>query len=245
MAMRNYMKAAILLAILISPAAATAQQSTPDRGNQPGVMEKVTGFFNAFFNDILDRETEPDPSGTLVAPFADGNVAPLPADQRYKALTASNNVAIDQPHRSDRELGDWLMQAMAHALSFNADTYQPLLAQLNNGFSPQALEQFKTWAIDSGIVDALTANGLQLNAFVSDPPFLLNQGVIGGRFRWLYEVPVMISFVPRGSTIVVTDEDAHSTRLLITVQIGRIENSILEHGVQLESWSVRANDRKN
>jgi len=220
-------------------------QTAPARTNNPGIMQRVSDFFDDFFRKFTKAEKDFDPTGTLVAPFADSSVKPLTQEERYKAVTETNNIAMDQPHRSDKELGEWLMQAMAQTLSFDSSTFHSQLPQLANGFSPAALEQFKAWAVDSGILAALESNGMQLNGFVTDMPFLLNQGAIGGRFRWLYEVPVMVSFVPRGTTQNAPGETAQSSRLLVTLQLGRRENSILEHGVQIESWSVRNYDRKN
>ncbi len=231
--------------ILLMSASAMAQRPESQPQPQSGVFQKMTDFFDEFFRKITKEEKEIDPSGTLVAPFAEKTLKPLTQEDRYKALVATNNVAVDQPHRSDRELGEWLMHALAQTLSFDSSNFNSHLPELANGFSPAGLEQFKAWAIDSGILGALESNGMQLNGFVTDVPFLLNQGTIAGRFRWLYEVPVMVSFVPRGTTLNAPGETAQSNRLLVTLQLGRRADSILEHGVQIESWSVRNYDRKN
>lgn len=220
-------------------------QAAPVQNAAPDVIQKITGFFDEFFRKIMKTEKEIDPSGTLVAPFAETTVKPLAWEDRYKAAVAANNVALDRPHRSDKELGEWLMQAVAQTLSFDSTTFHTQLPELANGFSPAGIEQFKAWATDSGVLAALETNGMQLNGFVIDTPFLLNQGAISGRFRWLYEVPVMISFVPRGTRQNAPGETAQSNRLLVTLQLGRRENSILEHGIQIESWAVRNYDRKN
>ena len=243
----------VLGLVLVMTTGAMAQQqqpaaparAAPEPNATHSVVKKVNDYFDEFFRKILKTEKEVDPTGTLVAPFAEPTLKPLSKEERYKAVTDTNNVALDQPHRSDKELGEWLMQAMAQTLSFDATNFNEQLSLLANGFSPAGLEQYKAWAFDSGIMAALEANGLQLNGFVTDMPFLLNQGAIGGRFRWLYEVPVMVSFVPRGTKKNIPGETAQSNRLLITLQLGRKENSILEHGVQIESWAVRAYDRKN
>lgn len=237
----------VLMFILTFSAAASAQQQPVQQSPNmvQSSIQKVTGFFDDFFTKMFNTEKSIDPTGTLVAPFAQENVKPLSKEERYKAATESNNVAMDQPHRSDRELGEWLMQALAQTLSFDSDNFSELLPQLANGFSPEGLEQFKAWTNESGIMAALRANGLQLNALVTDTPFLLNQGAIAGRFRWLYEVPVMISFIPRGTQHAVRGETPETKQMLVTLQLGRKQNSVLEHGIQIESWSVRAYDRKN
>ncbi|MBI2234374.1 MAG: DotI/IcmL family type IV secretion protein [Micavibrio aeruginosavorus] len=247
--MRQLILSALVSAAFLSPcAAAIAQEqqpSSPAPAAQPGFMQKASAFFEDFFRRILKEEKSVNPSGTLVAPFADESVKPLPKDQRYLAVTETNKVAIDQPHRSDKELGDWLAQAMPQTLSFDAANFDARMAELTVGFSAEGMEQFKSWIINSGILTTMQGNGLQLNGFVTEQPFLLNQGLVNGRYRWLFEVPVMISFMPRGTVQYNPQESTQSRHLLITLQLGRVENSILEHGVVIESWAVRENTRKN
>lgn len=247
--MRQIILSALVSAALLAPhagAMAQEQQSAPAApAAQPTLMQKATAFFEDFFRRILKEEESVNPSGTLVAPFADESVKPLPKDQRYLAVTEANKVAIDQPHRSDKELGEWLAQAMPQTLSFDAANFESRMAELALGFSPEGLEQFKAWIINSGILTAMQGNSLQLNGFVTEQPFLLNQGLVNGRYRWLFEVPVMISFMPRGTVQYNPQESTQSRHLLITLQLGRVEDSILEHGVVIESWAVRENTRKN
>ena len=208
----------------------------------PTMGQKISAFFSNIFNAILHEEPEPDPTAAGIAPFTNpDDVKPLTQQEMIKGALSTDNTPLDQPHRSSRDLEEWLQQAMAEALSFdslNYDTYRTQL--LPRGMSASGVDEFNNWVVSNGILDALAANGLQLNAFSMERPFLLNEGVVSGRYRWLYETPVMISFVPRGTKVYDPKLAVDSRRLIITVQIGRVEQSLLEHNVMIETWAVKA-----
>lgn len=241
---------AVILLLISFPGVASAQDSnsTGILAQRENPITSAIDFFKDYFSNLFakpDEADQVDPTGTLVAPFADQEkVKPLATEERYLALTASNNVAIDQPHRNDNDLGEWLMQAVAYAVSFDSTTYQKKLQELTTGFSPAGLEQYNNWVLSSGILSTLESGGQELHGLVNETPFLLNQGVVNGRYRWLFEIPVMVSFIPRGVTEVTPETTRQNQKLVVSVQIGRIPNSVLEHGVQIESWSVRNDSSK-
>lgn len=208
----------------------------------PTMGQKISAFFSKIFNAILHEEPDPDPTGTGIAPFTNpADVKPLTQQEMIKGALSTDNTPLDQPHRSSRDLEDWLQQAMAEALSFDSLNYDVYRTQLlPRGMSASGLDEFNNWVVSNGILNALAANGLQLNAFSMERPFLLNEGVVSGRYRWLYETPVMISFVPRGTKVYDPKLAVDSRRLIITVQIGRVEQSVLEHNVMIETWAVKA-----
>jgi hypothetical protein len=221
-------------------------QSAPAQARPPSAMQKISNFIENFYKDLFYTEKEPDPSGTLIAPFADkSHLKPLTEQQKIAGVLPTNQSPLDRSHRSVEDLSKWLLMAIPQCLSFTADSYPEQLETLATGFSDPALEQFKAWVNDTGIMSSLQNNGMQLNGFVTEQPFLLNEGVVNGRYRWLFEVPVMVSFVPRGTTSYSQEKGIRTQRLMITLQLGRIPNSIIEHGIDIESWSVQDNRRKN
>ncbi|MGZ9098028.1 MAG: DotI/IcmL/TraM family protein [Micavibrio sp.] len=225
-----------------SPVAVAAPIMTPPPEKPKG---PITRFFEKLFVSILGDEPDPDPSGTMVAPFAADVTPPQTAEQRASGTLPVNSTSLDRPHRSATDLASWLQQALAETLSFNAETYAGHLKLLERGYTPSAIAEFNAWATGTGILEALQQNQMQLNGFVADPPFLLNEGVIDGRYRWLYEVPVMVSFVPRGTTTYQGKEGIDTRRLIITLQLGRVAVSLLPDHVMVETWSVQENTRRN
>lgn len=223
-----------------APVVAPEVVASPAKPKNP-----VMAFFDKLFTRILGDAPDPDPSGTMVAPFAADVTPPQTAEQRASGTLPVNSASLDKPHRSASDLAAWLQQAIAESLSFNAETYNDHLKLLARGYTPSAVAEFNAWATGTGILSSLQKNGLQLNGFVADPPFLLNEGVIDGRYRWLYEVPVMVSFVPRGTTTYQGKEGIDTRRLIVTLQLGRVAVSQLPDHVMIETWSVQENTRRN
>lgn len=211
----------------------------------PKPKNKIFVFFDDFFSKISGKTGEPDPTGTLIAPFEpDTKPFTNPAERVLNPLPV-NAGSLERAHRSSSDLAAWLQQAIPETLSFNTDTYQSHLNTLGRGFSAAALAEYNTWVTATGILESLTNNSMQLNGFVTDTPFLLNEGVVAGRYRWLFEIPVMVSFVPRDTRDYRGKNNVDTRRLIITLQLGRVVMSSLPDNVMIETWSVRDNLRKN
>jgi hypothetical protein len=162
-------------------------------------------------------------------------------EQQAKGALALPAKRLDEPHRNSRDLENWLMDAIADMMSFDADSY-PLYVEhiFPRGMSPGGIAEFHEWITGTGLLDAMRNNGMQLNALATGRPVLLNEGVLSERYRWLYEIPVLISFVPKGTTVYEKNLAVNSQEILVTLQIGRVQDSMLEHNVMIETWSVRA-----
>jgi hypothetical protein len=232
----------------VSSLTAYAQGMPEDQGVEqsiPGPFRaafiKVNNFFDALFTKITGQHAEEDPTARGIAPFADSEaVIPLTDEQQAKNALARPETTLDQPHRNERDLENWLVDAMADLLSFDANNYTLYVTEiLPRGMSQSGIEELNEWVVGNGVLESLRANNLRLNAFATGRPVLLNEGVLSGRYRWLYEIPVLLSFLPVG--IIAYDEKlaSNSQKILITVQIGRVQDSVLEHNVMIETWSVR------
>ncbi|MDB5490268.1 MAG: hypothetical protein JWO78_117 [Micavibrio sp.] len=214
--------------------------------NKPVQQGSLSAFFHKMYMKVTGKQdTDPDPTATLVAPFADSTATPAKAGERNIMRLSTNTAPLDQPHRSSADLAEWLSQAMSETLSFNAENYKANLKTLSKGMNADALAQYDSWVNTSGILAVLQTNGMQLNGSVEEKPFLVNEGPVSGRYRWLYEVPVLISFVPRGATALDKESTADDRKLLLTIQIGRVAESQLPDHVMIESWAVKDNTRKN
>ena len=213
--------------------------------NKPVQQSNLSAFLHNLYVKLSGKkQDDPDPTATLVAPFADSTATPVQPGQRNIMRLSTNTAPLDQPHRSAADLGEWLSQAMSETLSFNSDSYQDNLKLLTKGMNPEALAQYNAWATSSGILAVLQKNQMQLNGSVEEKPFLVNEGPVEGRYRWLFEIPVLISFIPRGATALEKQPSSDDRKLLMTIQIGRVAESQLPDHVMIESWSVQDNTRK-
>lgn len=233
-------KTVVLLAIVAVLATAPV---APAHAEIPGVRTVKT-FFSDFFS-VFARKNEDDPALTGLAPFADPGARPTTPLESANSLPI-NKASLDKPHRSGRDLEEWVAKVLSEILSFDSVNYDSYVQQiLPRAFAPSGLGEFQNWVNSTGIITALNANGMQLNGFVTETPFLLNEGSVNGRYRWLYEVSLMLSFVPRGTTSYTSDLAVDTRKLIITVQLGRSTSSTTEHQVLIETWAVKDDNRRN
>jgi len=170
------------------------------------------------------------------APFSDT----LRAEGK-DTLPENRSVTPDQPHRTPRELARWVSQAVSEVMTFDARNYDRQLTAAKDYFSDAGYAEFTTYLRQANLKSTLVQGDLRAGIIVDQEPLLLNSGAVGGIFRWLYEVPVTISYTKRGLRELTPDDTPVMTRqLTIRLQLGRHDEADNEDGVQIESWTVSA-----
>lgn len=157
-------------------------------------------------------------------------------------LPAQRAIPLDQPHRTARELSRWVSERVSEIMTFELSRYDAQLSSASQYFSPQGYEEYATYLKQADLKTTLQQRNLDAGVIVEEPPLMLNSGPAGGVYRWLYEVPVTVSYIPADVRQIKPDTNSSlSRRLTIRVQIGRHEGSDNgdqgEH-VRIESWSV-------
>ncbi|MCK6418349.1 MAG: DotI/IcmL family type IV secretion protein [Alphaproteobacteria bacterium] len=196
-----------------------------------------------FFFPMLKEET-PDPTKTLQAPFAQQPEQP-PTNAPAAAASAENSlpqnaVPLQLPHRSTEQIGQWAVMAVSEALTIEGADMAAHLQKIRPHFEPSTFAAQQQFYADSGIAGALADGRYQLRSFVQSAPLLLNEGAVEGRYRWLFEVPVMLSYLPRGAQEYQHAEPINRN-LRLTVQVGRSAQAPGMDGVWIEYWRVAEN----
>lgn len=213
----------------------------------PAQAEKT--FWQYLFPYHVPQDEVIYPEQTLEAPFP-----VMPAEDMkdpdnkllslYEGEAEENTqdiIGLDKPHRSLEEIRAWLGRAMAEILTMNADDYEDHLTLLKTGMNEAALTDFSSFIQSSRTLDTLRTNNMRMVGVVDAPPLLLNEGVIGGRYRWLMEMPVTLSFIPKGLQEYGRKSDFVNQAVLVTVQIGRVEKGSGADDMMIESFKIRKN----
>ncbi len=192
---------------------------------------------------------QPKPEETLQAPFADPALRqPLQENSLGIAYTPPTNVNTEEtlsvPHRTKEELSAWLINAVSEVLNVDPVKYAEHLKFLETGMDPYAIKDYDAFMKSTNILPMLEAKGMEMRSFVEEDPSLLNAGVLEGRYRWLFEMPVTLSFLPRNTTSYrqLDQSDLSRESVIVKVQIGRSTSGQAE-GVVIETWEARR--RKN
>lgn len=221
---------------LVSMAAALAVAAPP--------AQAMPDFLKKIFSP-MQRDFGPDPSDTLQAPFAEQGQAPVGGlDSLYGqpgAVPAQEDTKdLSQPHRQQEEISAWLVRAVSEILNVNADDYEGHLAHLATGMDEGALVDFKTFMDSSNILQTLKSGNYKIHSYVEGAPLLLNKGAVAERYRWLFEMPVMLTFLSRDAQSYKT-ASPYNQYVLIQVQVGRVAEGQGADALMIETFKVRQN----
>lgn len=149
-------------------------------------------------------------------------------------------IALDQPHRGNQQVGEWLGPVLAGMLDFSAAGYDEHVRKMETGADERARADFHGFVIGSNILDTLNEHNYRLTASIEGTPLLLNKGAVDGRYRWLFETPVLLTFLPADAKS-YTDTQHLNQHVLVTAQVGRVPYSVSADELMIESFAVKKN----
>lgn len=198
-------------------------------------------FFEAMFGWMDDEPEGPDPAQTLVAPFAD---APRkqPANAPQLQQDVANPVPLKHANTTEGEIGKWLVTAVSDAMSYNAGQDGDVLKLNEKYFAQSGARQFQEFLVNNNIQKVLESGKYNIRSFVKEDPLLLNSGTANDRFRWLFEVPIMVSYMDSQS-FNYKKNDPVNQHIVLTIQVGRfakVDDPNNHFDVLIETWSGKS-----
>lgn len=211
----------------------------------PPAFAKKSLWQMLFPYNSVPQQDAPDPTRTLHAPFAAETPAPAGTGALNQLYSTDfdiegTGVGLEKPNRYHKEVGTWLVRALSEIFHLDATNYDAHIKHLATGMNPKALADFDSFSKAARIRETLSGGDLRMNAYVEEDPLLLNQGAVAGRYRWLFEVPVLLTFLPR-TAISYKNHRPVSQRVLVTVQVGRMPRGQGVEDMMIESFAVRRN----
>ncbi len=184
-------------------------------------------FVYAFFSDgtIFAPKLEHAP---FVERDVDGNIL----EAQFKEYK------LDAAHRTEGEISAWLTVLVSNALSFEMETYSELTKTLQNDFTSTGFKQYQTYLQESRIFDNLKDNNYRISTYIDQPALLLNDMALDDIYRWLYEVPITVTFIPAGQTEYDENVNIISRKMTLQTQIRRVNLPEDDGAVQIESWAI-------
>lgn len=191
-------------------------------------------LFVGVFIFAFDMEKYNVPPEGMKAPF--GNVGK--AVGKF-ADTTSTRGGLEMQNYSGREIGYRLTEVVAETLSFDKGNYVYNLGAMEKYFTPEGYAQYKQFLNGSQFQQTLQTQNLQSGAFVQQEPLELTSGAVNGVYKWLFEVPVTISFIPKDSE---TYRDGavqpQNRNILLRVQFTRVQDANDPEAVKIETWQA-------
>lgn len=197
------------------------------------------GWLEFFFPTLAPKPY--DPTQTMRAEFApppqgdaaaDANTAPA------KVTLPEDHIPLDRAHKDNDELGQWLMMALAESLTFSQGDINAVLTKTRFYFDDAGYAQYTAFLRESAIQQSLQSGRYTVHAFAQEKPLMLNQGAVDGRYRWLLEIPVMVSFIERGAKDYKKIKPVNKNFIFL-VQIGRLPPKEGHSAVVIERLTLK------
>lgn len=198
------------------------------------------GIMDFFFPSLKDEAD--DPTQTLQAPFSSGSVDENNGDAQV-LRQPKNTVPMDMAHLANTDIRNWTVTVVSEALTFKAGEDISEKMVFKKYFNTLGAEQYNEFLSAQKILDVVASGQYDIRSYVSESPLLINDTAVGGRYRWLYDVPLTLSYMKRG----VDDYkalEAVNQNFIIRIQIGRSNAAENEDGLLVERWGGRVNKVK-
>lgn len=153
-------------------------------------------------------------------------------ENRYFATTEDGRlipmVSLTQPNLSTPALMSWVAQSTTEVMTFGFSDYRRRLQESSRNFTRRGWESFTKALENSRIISGVEQNQQVITAVPSGAPILKSEGLVAGRYQWVVEMPLALSFEsgPNKSF-------QNSLVTVVVVRVPRLESS---NGVGIDQW---------
>ena len=199
---------------------------------------KAGSWWEIFFPSGVS-DTRPTDSGR--APFAN-------EDAVIEELDASGNAENQTPlhlkHRTNFVITQWVQHNIPNMLSYTGANYEDEYRKKVKNFSDVGTAEYLKFLQDKNFLTTLKTGRYDVAGFIQDYPVILNEGPVDGRFRWLYQVNIMVTYVDSNfdgyKKNKAKEGESITQEFVVTFQMGRDRTIGNEHGIAIETWSAKA-----
>jgi intracellular multiplication protein IcmL len=161
--------------------------------------------------------------------------ASKPADH-YFATTADGRimqlVPLDRANMNTSALMSWVAQSSTENMTFGFHDYHRRMQQSSRHFTRHGWESFTNALQKSRIVESVEASQQVVTAQPRSAPVLVQEGVFNGKYRWVVDLPLMVSYLA-GSV-------SRTDNLVIRLVVDRVPSLENPNGVGIEQWIATA-----
>lgn len=153
-------------------------------------------------------------------------------ENRYFATTEDGRlipmVSLTQPNLSTPALMSWVAQSATEVMTFGFNDYRRRLQEASRHFTRRGWESF-TVALQKGrIIESVEANSQVVTAAPRGAPILQSEGIIGGQYQWVVQIPMVLTFQSGSKT-----RNDYWIVTLVVVRVPRLESP---NGVGIAQW---------
>lgn len=146
-------------------------------------------------------------------------------------------VPLDMPLITEEYIRQWASVAVRKSFSFNFSEFDKDLEQVVSLYTPSGMRSFKAALSNSGLANTVENKHLIINAVVNGAVVILNQGVISGRYHWMLQVPVLLTFESASEKM--------NKQLYVELAVSRVATLNALQGIQIVNLAAKSVDIKS
>ncbi len=159
--------------------------------------------------------------------------------EEVKKKGQENVVSMANAHLTDSELKTWISMAVSESLTFSKDNFTDVIKNIKPYYSPEGFSAFEQYLINSGVAKSIRSGNFDMGVYIEEQPIFFNSSVIQGKYKWLYQMPLAISFFPKNGQVVGNNSDKFVNRkVTLNIQITRATVDNNPEALQIETWNV-------
>lgn len=167
-----------------------------------------------------------------------------------------DGVPLEDPHLTPREVREWASNAVADLLNFSYRDFTERQGTFAKYFTDRGHKHYKAYLDQARMEEVIDNYRYDVTGVVVNVPYIAEEKSVGGYYRWLVEVPVMMSYLEEGQEALSADRPPLTDDLLVTVEIARVpkpkltdeefENQSMmdSMNVAIHSWQVKQRKRR-
>ncbi len=199
------------------------------------LMAAALVCFIGVFVYAIRTETNNVAPTSMVTPFGNSS------GKAIVSASAGESGKLSVANLGASEIGQKMVDIIAESLTFNKQSLNANTTAVQKYFTQSGYEQYRQFLDTSGIIQTVSTQDLQSGVYAEQNPMELNKGVAGGAYKWYFEVPVTISFTPRGAETYRNGETtAQNRRVLLRLQFTRVNDPQDPDAVRIEIWQALA-----
>jgi len=157
-------------------------------------------------------------------------------ENRFFATTEDGRlipmVPLSQPNLSRPALMSWATQAATEVMTFGFNDFRRRLQESSRHFTRPGWESFTKALQQAKIIEIVQTNNQVVTATPRGAPVLKSEGIVGGQYQWVIEIPMLFSYQSGSQT-----RPENSIVTMVIVRVSRLESP---NGVGVAQWVQRA-----
>lgn len=136
--------------------------------------------------------------------------------------------ALDYPIVSRSEILRWSSQAVISVYNFDFSNWEVRIKETTPLFTSNGFDRFQDALKLDGVLGGIVEQKLQVTAVVTGPPVITAEGIIGGRYSWKVNLPVLLTYI--------SSSEVRQRSIYVTMVIARISVLDSPRGYAIEQF---------